>query len=129
MDDSLQTNAVDTAQIDFARRKAKEAESRRRQLWRGLLEGKLTPREGREFVCDVLFGDVGVMRPIEARTIDELHARVALHNLSTRWLRDDVMPNRELYMQMQNEQLKRGQELARELAAFHEQHAKDSATT
>lgn len=122
-DAPVQENAAEPEQVTRGTRSQRDAVARRRYLWRGVLTGQLTAQENREFVWDVLFGDIGVMRPMKAATHDALVMQATLHNLGVKWLRDDVMPHRELYRQMTIEAEKRGDERRKERAAAVQQRA------
>jgi hypothetical protein len=106
-----QRNTSRVEAVQQARNDAAEIEARRRTLWYRLLTGQLSAEEGREFVNDVLLGDVGVLQPINlALPPNELAARVAQNNLGVRWLRSDVAVHRALYQQLQTEAVKRDED-------------------
>lgn len=107
-DDVVQTNASDPEQLEHARFTEKERAKRRRELWRWLL----SQGEGREWLWEIGLRELGMFHRI-AGSLEEVYGQAALHNLACDWLRTDITPNRELYLQMQNEALRREEQQRR----------------
>ncbi|HEV8474587.1 MAG TPA: hypothetical protein VGR82_17550 [Methylomirabilota bacterium] len=99
-----QDSAIDAEQLAFADRKAKQRAARRRELWRWLM----AKREGRELLFEVILAELGYLHAIVG-SVEQVYAQAALHNLCCKWMATDVMPHRELYLQMQNEAQQRGE--------------------
>lgn len=104
MEPELEGPATTTGaeQLAFADRKARERANRRRDLWRWVLGQKL----GRELLYDVLLAELGFLRHIGG-PLEAVYGQAALHNLCCRLMAEDILPHRDLYLQMQNEALKR----------------------
>lgn len=107
-DDAVQTNATDPEQLEHAARSVREQKKRRAELWRWLL----SHGEGRELLWDVILRELGMFHRI-AGPLEEVYGQAALHNLACEWLRVDVTPQRELFLQMQNEALRREEQRRR----------------
>jgi hypothetical protein len=102
-DDGLgQESTVDAEQLAFADRKTKQRRDRRRELWRWLLSQSI----GRELLYDVVLGELGYLRHIGG-PLEDVYSQAALHNLCCRLMATDILPHRELFLQMQNEAMKR----------------------
>jgi hypothetical protein len=101
-----QTNALDRNQQAYSADKAKAREVRVADLWRFVLKHPM----GREFVWDVLLGDLNYDRPIQGFDPGLLQQQVAEHNLAVTWLNTQVRRNRDLYLQMLTEASKREDE-------------------
>jgi len=104
MEPELEGPAITTGAepLAFAERKARERVTRRRELWRWLMGQKV----GRELLYDVILDELGFLNAIRG-SIEEVYSQAALHNLCCRLMAKDILPHRELYLQMQNEALKR----------------------
>ena len=102
MDDAVQTNAADPAQLEYASRTVRQQTRRRRELWRWLL----SHAEGRELLWDVILRELGMFQHI-AGPLDVVYGQAALHNQACAWLGRDVTTHRDLFLQMQLEALKR----------------------
>jgi hypothetical protein len=101
-DEQLQTNAADPAQLAEAQAIVRDRGRRRAELWRR----QLSTAEGREFVWDIVLRELGMFHRI-AGSPEAVYGQAALHNLAVEWLRVDITPHRDLFLQMQNEALKR----------------------
>lgn len=120
MSTPVQRSASKPDQVQRGRTAQRDTERRRQDLWKKVLEGTLTAYEGREFIADVLLGDVGVFRAIDlALAIPELAARVARNNLGVKWVREDIARFPKLYRQLQEEHSDREAERTRVRESLH----------
>lgn len=101
-DDAVQTNAADPAQLEHARRTVRQQARRRRELWRWLL----SHGEGREWLWEIGLRELGMFHHIGG-SLEEVYGQASKHNLACEWMRVDITPHRDLYLQMQHEALKR----------------------
>lgn len=102
MNEPLQTNAADPAQLENARRYERDRARRRVELFRR----QLATYEGREFVWDVILPELGFMQHIGG-PLEAVYGAAALHNLAGKLIAVDLSPHTDLYLQMQAEGMKR----------------------
>ena len=118
----LQDSSIDTEQLAYADAVRQRRVDRRRELWRWLMS-KAT---GREVLYELVLGELGYLRHIGG-PLEQVYGEAALHNLCCRLMAEDILPHRELFMQMQAEALKRDEDERKELEAARAKWAKDRA--
>ena len=122
MDEPVQTNASDARQVAHGRKRERTQADRRRELFRWALSTK----EGRELLWELL-RDLGYLRHIGG-PLEAVYGQAALHNQACLWLKE-VVVHRDLFLQMQNEAMKRDAQVAKESRAARASDANDDMTT
>lgn len=110
MDEPIQTNASDARQVARGRKRQVDAADRRRELFRWVLLAK----DGRELMWELL-RDLGYLKHIGG-PLEAVYGQAALHNQACLWLKELVV-NRDLFLQMQNEAMKRDEQIAKDSRA------------